>query len=265
MTIELTERLVHTERGPVSAAIGGSGPDMVLLHSLLTNRHVYDRVLPDFATDHTVHLVDLPGFGATSLVGPDVTEFGATIASYVRAAELPAPATLVGNGLGAFVALGALLDDQALFGDVVLAGVGATFPDDALPAFTTMAAGAEAAGMAGVVDVAVRRIFTEDYLAAHPEDLAERRAVMLATRVPAFATACAALAAMDLSDRVGGIANRTLIVTGSDDAATPPAMGRELDALMENSVFVELEGIAHGPQLQDPQQFVRVVRRFLDN
>ena len=30
MTIEMVDRLVHTEAGPVSTAIGGSGPDLIL-------------------------------------------------------------------------------------------------------------------------------------------------------------------------------------------------------------------------------------------
>jgi 3-oxoadipate enol-lactonase len=174
------------------------------------------------------------------------------------------PPTLVGNGLGAFVALGALITDQELFGDVVLAGVGATFPEDARPAFGVMADKATSEGMAAVVDIAVLRIFTEDYLADHPDELAERRDVMLATPPAAFATACAALAVLDLRDRVPQLRNRTLIVTGSEDAATPPAMGEELDNLMPNSTYVELDGIAHGPQLQDPAGFLRTVRAFLE-
>lgn len=264
MTIEMVDRLVHTEAGPVSTAIGGSGPDLILLHSLLTNRHVYDRVLPDLAEDHTVHTIDLPGFGATAPAEPDVVAYGATIAAYVAGADMDEPPAIIGNGLGGFVTLGALITDQDLFGDVVLAGAGATFPDDARPAFTMMAERATSAGMAAIVDVAVRRIFTEEYLEKHPEEIAERRDVMLETPPAAFATACAALGNLHLVDQVTDIRNRTLILTGSEDAATPPALGIELDGLMPNSVYEELPGIAHGPQLQDPEGFVSTVCRFLD-
>lgn len=261
----LDDRLVHTERGPVSVATGGVGPDMVLLHSLMTDRNVYDRVLPDFAADHTVHLVDLPGFRATAPVAGDIVEYGATINAYVLAAGMATPPVLLGNGLGAFVALGALVGDAELYGDVVLAGVGATFPDEARPAFDMMAARATTEGMAGVVDTAVLRIFSAEYLDEHPGELAERREVLLATPVAAFVAACRTLAALDLVDVVGRIPNRTLIVTGSEDTATPPAMGRGLDALLPDSRYVELAGIAHGPQLEDPERFIDVVRTFLDN
>ena len=34
----------------------GNGPDLLLLHSLLAERSVFDRVLPDLATDFRVSL-----------------------------------------------------------------------------------------------------------------------------------------------------------------------------------------------------------------
>ena len=53
-------------------------------------------------------------------------------------------------------------------------------------------------GMAAIVDTAVRRIFTEDWLAAHPEAVAERREVLLRIDPVRFAAACRALATLDL-------------------------------------------------------------------
>lgn len=48
--------------GVLTAARTGAGRDMVVLHSLLTDRHAFDPVLPVLAAKHRVTLFNLPGF-----------------------------------------------------------------------------------------------------------------------------------------------------------------------------------------------------------
>src|SRR5262245_66347694 len=49
-------------RGALTAVRTGEGPDLVLLHSLLADRHAFDPVLPALAAKHRVTLINLPGF-----------------------------------------------------------------------------------------------------------------------------------------------------------------------------------------------------------
>ena len=44
----------------------GSGPDLLCLHSLLTELTVFDRVLPPLAATRRVTRFNLPGFGAST-------------------------------------------------------------------------------------------------------------------------------------------------------------------------------------------------------
>jgi pimeloyl-ACP methyl ester carboxylesterase len=41
----------------------GSGPDLVILHSLLAERSAFDRVVPALSKKRRVWLVNLPGYG----------------------------------------------------------------------------------------------------------------------------------------------------------------------------------------------------------
>jgi pimeloyl-ACP methyl ester carboxylesterase len=52
-------------------------------------------------------------------------------------------------------------------------------------------------------------------------------------------------------------------VVGSEDQATSPTMARELQAVLKNSRLIELDGIAHAPQLQDPARFLDAIDGFL--
>ena len=49
-------------RGTLTAVRTGEGRDLVVLHSLLTDRHAFDPVLPVLAAKHRVTLFNLPGF-----------------------------------------------------------------------------------------------------------------------------------------------------------------------------------------------------------
>ena len=265
MTTGWNERIVETELGRVSVGTVGTGPDFVLLHSLLSNRNVFDRIVPLLSDRYTLHIVDLPGFGQTDMVAPSIDAYGSLIGAMMTEAGISADAVLLGNGLGGFVALGTAVNCGDRFDKLIIAGAGPGFPEEGKGPFKGMAAAAGENGMAGVVDVAVRRIFTEDYLEANPDDLAERRDVLLRTDVTAFQNACEALWTLDYFDAVTGITNKTLLVVGSDDSATPPALVRQLDELMPNTTYVELPGVAHGPQLQDPEGFVTVLDNFLSS
>src|SRR5665213_130259 len=99
-TVLLSERLAenrggrHGAEGRKMDGVGqsaldielrGQGRDLVLLHSLLSDRTAFDRIAPRLARERRLVLVNLPGFGASAGVGPG--------------------ADLLGNGFGGFVAV----------------------------------------------------------------------------------------------------------------------------------------------------------------
>lgn len=255
-------RTVNTPRGQVSYGESGDGPPIALFHSLLTDRTAFDMVVDDLPG--RAISFDLPGFGGTGQEkGIDgFADAMAEAISTVCAGELPI--AVVGNGLGAFVALGAAVRHPGMIRRLVLAGCGATFPEEARPAFDTMTGLVEEGGMEAVAPVALRRIFTEEYLESHPDAVAERRRVLVGTDPEAFVTACRALKFVDFTDGTRSVEAPVLIVVGDEDAATPPAMAEALNRLLPSSTLVTMPGIAHAPQLQDPDGFVAVVQKFLE-
>lgn len=247
----------------IAATPVGSGPDLVLLHSLLTDRSVWDAVVPALADHRRVWLVDLPGFGGSAPADADIAVHADRIAAFLDAQDLPADTAIVGNGLGAVTALALAERHADRIGRVVLAGVAAAFPDEASGAFATMATRARAQGMAAVVDIAVRRIFTEDYLRANPDALRARREVLVRTDPAAFADACDALRAVDLRPGLAAVSSPTLVLVGDSDEATPPARAREVAAGIPDAHLVTMADCAHAPQLQHPVAFVDRVTAFL--
>lgn len=260
----MPQGVVEIGPGQISYEQTGRGPDLVLVHSLLTDRHGFDPVVPALARQRRVTMVDLPGFGASTPVAPEMSAYADAVGAFLGAGGFdPASTAVLANGLGAFVALGTAIRHGGRFERLCLVGCGLSFPPEARSTFAAMASRVEEEGMEAVVDVAVRRIFPESHLAAHPEVVAERRDVLLRTTREAFVGACSALQSVDFRAEAEAVTMPSLIVVGSEDEATPPAMAREAHAAIAGSRLVEIAGVGHAPQLQDPPRFLDAVTDFL--
>jgi 3-oxoadipate enol-lactonase len=256
-----TQASVDTSHGRVSYGESGSGAPLVILHSLLTDRRAFDLVIPSLPG--RVIALDLPGYGLSDRAAPSIEAFADHMAAAVEVL-CDGPATVMGNGLGAFVALGLAIRHPELVARLVLVGAGATFPEEARPAFANMARLVEERGMAAVTPTALRRIFTDEFLESHPDEAAERALVLEGADPEVFVAACQALQRVDFTDGASTLGVPILIVVGDEDQATPPAMAATLDGLLPDSRVVVLPGIAHAPQLQDPEGFIETIASFLE-
>jgi 3-oxoadipate enol-lactonase len=145
----------------------------------------------------------------------------------------------------------------------VLVGSALAFPEAGRATFRALAERVEQDGMAAVTGAAMRRMFPQPFIAANREVVAGREAVFEEVDPAVFASACRALATLDLEPDVARVRNRTLIVVGEQDEATPPVLGRALADRLTNAQLIELPGLGHCPHIQDPDAFVAAIAPFL--
>jgi pimeloyl-ACP methyl ester carboxylesterase len=69
--------------------------------------------------------------------------------------------------------------------------------------------------------------------------------MFLATDPEGYARCCDALAVWDARDEIGGIAAPTLVVSGADDPAAPPAAGALLAERIPNAGHAVLQNARH--------------------
>ncbi len=244
----------------------GDGPDLLLLHSLLAERTVFDRALPELASDYRATLPNLPGFGGTpplDLAQPTVADYADRIAELMDALDLAPDAAVLGNGAGGFMAVALGIRHGGRFGKLVLADTGPGFPEPAKTPLRLLADKVEEAGMDGVLDAAMARMFPPDYIEANPDVIAERKAALAACQPKAFAATARALANVEMADEIGTIQNPTLVMVGLEDATTPPAMSHALHEGIAGSILVEIPGCGHCPQIQARDTFVNELKAFL--
>ncbi|HET7366480.1 MAG TPA: alpha/beta fold hydrolase [Burkholderiales bacterium] len=242
----------------------GSGPQLLLIHSLLTELTVFDRVLPELARARRVTRINLPGFGASASVPlQTVAEHAGHVARVMEALELPSDTAVFGNGFGAFVALELAIRHGQRFGQLMVADTLAAFPEPARVPFRAMAERVRAGGMAAVLDTAIGRMFPPAFAARHPEVMAERKSALAAVDPQCFARACLALAALDLTRDAPTIANRTLVLCGELDQTTPPTLARELANLIPGARYEDIVASGHCPMLEQPALLTEKMQRFL--
>jgi 3-oxoadipate enol-lactonase len=238
--------------------------DLVLLHSLLSDRTAFDRIAPRLALERRLWLVNLPGFGASAPAGPGLEDFADRIASELPKLGLSAKADLLGNGFGGFVSVALAVRHARLFDRLVLVDTGAAIPLQGKAAFAAMAERVETGGMEAVLAMALQRMLPDDFLAANPAIAEERKASLRAANPAHFAGACRALARFDMRAELAGIRHPALVVVGLRDTATPPALSHELAEGISGARLVELPDCGHSPHIQDPQGFWQAIKPFLD-
>jgi len=121
----------------------GNGPDVVLIPGLNSTREVWRPTAEALAAGHTVHMVQLAGFGSPAganadgaILDPLVDE----LAAYLQAKSIASPA-IVGHSLGGFTAMRLALRHPDAVGRIVVV--------DSLPFFSVLfdpSATAESAG-----------------------------------------------------------------------------------------------------------------------
>jgi len=241
----------------------GNGPDLLLLHSLLTEMSVFERVLPRLAQAHRVTCLNLPGFGASDPVElSSVGEHADHLARVMDALSLPSTIDVFGNGFGAFVALELAIRHGARVGRLMVADTAAAFPEAAKVPFRGMAEKVRATGISAILDTAIGRMFPPAFQAAHPEVVAARKAALAPTNAPCFARACLALAALDLQPRLACIRNPTLVMCGALDQTTPPVLAREVASAIPGAIYRDIADSGHCPMLEQPDALVSMIQSF---
>lgn len=249
----------------LTAVRAGRGPDLVVLHSLLTDRTAFDAVLPRLARHNRVTLFNLPGFHGSAPVEGDAPGEG-RMAAYVACVRdgfdafgIAPKAALMGNGFGGTVALAFALAHGERLKRLVISDAAAAFPEAGKQAFRVMADKVAAGGVGAVAEIAASRVFHADYLARHPGAIEERRRVLLGIEPSAFRAACRVLVETDLVPELGRIRLPVLVICGALDQATPPALNRVIAEAVPGARYVEMPDCGHCPPLEQPEAFLSVL------
>jgi len=258
---QISVRMLRVQGRPARVWRGGSGPALLLLHGGMGDARLHwEPVWERLADSFTVAAPDLPGFGETiPLPIASFSAFAEWTASLMETLGFPR-AALVGNSFGGGVARLTTAAHPARITRLVLVNGGAL---PSIPGWAKRLMAVPGAsdwlfefmrGRAFSRNGLKRLIYNEQLLT--PEFVTRSQAAssgfVRAMRQAAFAglpthqtPACP-----------------TLVVWGEQDRQTSVARGRALASAIPGAAFQILPRAGHLPQLEQPAQFVALVREF---
>jgi 3-oxoadipate enol-lactonase len=236
----------YTVDGPQDA------PVVVLSNSLGATRGMWDPQVPALAERYRVVTYDTRGHGASPApAGPytldDLVDDLVALLDRVGAER----AHVAGVSLGGMIALRlAAREPHRVHRLAVLCSSAKTDPQP----FLDRAAAVRADGTAPIAATVASRWLTPPYAAEHP-DLRDRLEAMIAGCDDEGYAACAEVVAhLDLRDDLARISAPTLVVSGADDQALPPAHQQAIAAGIPGAELLSVSPGAHLANLEQPVQ-----------
>ncbi|HEV2115259.1 MAG TPA: 3-oxoadipate enol-lactonase [Terriglobales bacterium] len=117
-------------------------------------------------------------------------------------------------------------------------------------------------GTKSLAPAVVERFFSPEFRARCPQAVSTAQAVLREISTEGYIGCCSALRDADLRDRISSIHVPTLVIAGSKDNATPPALGQELRDHIPGAKYVELPA-AHLSNIEAAAEFNAALSEFL--
>lgn len=251
----------------------GSGPKLVLLHSLFMDHSTWNAVAAELCHDYCVITPDLPGYGESEKPAPgrfayDIDAFTSAIADMYAALSL-GRAPIIGHGLGGAVALTLAARHPELVSELVVVDA---LSEGAEPWLYGRLAHVPVAGSLVFKQLLGRSLFGAYFreLFLHDPDAITNARLdnyyqsfnSPAARGSVLATLRATVDTRPVAAQTSRIQKPTLVLWGHRDRLLPPSVGQRMAREIRGARF-ELLGGGHAPQEECPRELAEAVRRFL--
>lgn len=256
--------LIHLGDRVVGYTLTGSGPTVVLCHSLGATRAIFHAQVESLARDHTILTYDLRGHGETTRGDrePSLEVLADDLVELLDALSI-GPAHFVGQSIGGMTLFQFAASQPARPATyVIVDAVASTTPEWDV----RYSERADEVSQHGLTEIAATVAARSIGPSAQQSDagLVHRYATTLAaTDVAAYGWACRAMIGFDLLPELRSVSAPVLVLTGAQDDLTPASSAREAVAAMPNAFFEEIPDSGHVPCLEQPEFLTSRIRSWV--
>ena len=169
-----------------------------------------------------------------------------------------ASAIVAGCSVGGLIAQAMALDHPGRVRALILSNTAAKIGTEQM--WATRIAALRAGGIASISAAILERWFAPAFL--NSPDSLPWQTMLLRCDLTGYIGTCEALAAADLRDRVPTLDLPVLVLAGSKDQATPPALVAETAAMIPGARLEVLNGSGHLPAIDAPAQTADLILNF---
>jgi 3-oxoadipate enol-lactonase len=248
----------------INYTVEGSGPWVVMSHSLACSLEMWDPQVEILAGDYRVLRFDARGHGRSDAPAGAYTleQLADDVHGLLQALEVERP-HFVGLSMGGMIGMTYALKHPGRFRSLVLCDTSSRLGPEVQPVWDDRIKTATGMGMEPLVEPTLKRWFTEAMLAKRPPVLDEVAAMIRATPALGYAGCCHAIPRINVTARLKEIGCPIQIIVGEQDAGTPVAMSREIHDAAPGSELVIIPNASHLSNLEQPEAFNRALGEFL--
>ncbi|MEE2980374.1 MAG: alpha/beta fold hydrolase [Pseudomonadota bacterium] len=246
--------------------VGGEGPPLVLIHGVGLDLTLWAHFATAFESDFTVIRYDMLGHGL-SAKPPGRRRLDDFVAQLHRLHEYldVGPAAVAGFSMGGLIARSYVARHPDKVGRLVLMNTVFERNPAQRAAIQDRLDLVVREGTASTIDMAMTRWFSPGFLADHTEIEASLRHRLESNDAHGFLEAYRLYTDADgaLSGDLESVACPTLVVTGSDDVGSTPAMAEAMAARVVDGRCLVFLGHRHMGLVEDPDPVIAALRDFL--
>lgn len=245
----------------------GTGIPLLLIHGFPFSGRMWAGQLKRLAGKSQVLVPDLPGFGE-SPAGADtasVDQYAEDCLAILDALDIMEPVVIGGLSMGGYIALAAARVFPLRIRGLILASTraGADSTEGKATRDKTIAQVKES-GASVVVESMYPKLLSPETYKSKPAIATELREIMSGATPKGVVAALSAMRdRLDSTELLPNLHMPVLIVHGKDDQIIPPAEAEAMaKAIPHNDAHI-LDHAGHLPNLEQPDEFNRIVEKFL--
>jgi 3-oxoadipate enol-lactonase len=249
----------------INYEIEGDGPVVTFSHSLACNLGMWDEQVRALKGRYRVLRFDTRGHGQTSAPSGAYTleQLSDDLKGLLDGLGIPAT-HLVGLSMGGMIGQVFALRHPAMVQSLVLCDTTSRYPAAAAPVWEERIKTVGAKGMESMVAPTLERWFTAPFRARR-RDLMDRVGAMIgSTPAPGYIGCCQAIPKINVTERLREVRCPALVIVGEEDPGTPVDMARDIHAALPAAELAILSRASHLSNLEQPEEFNRVLGGFLD-
>ena len=261
---------IKVNPAPLAYKAAGKGTPVVLIHGHPFDHTMWAPQIAALSNSYQVIAPDLRGYGKSALTGTSAVAFEDYAADVLQLLDQLKIDSfhLGGLSMGGQIIMEMFRQSPNRIKSLIFADTFAGLDTpEARQARNVAATKLENEGMAGYADEVIGKMITPAHVKSQPAVAAHVLKMMKSTSPLAAATAMRAR-----SERIDylnivlpEIDIPTLVIVGREDEFTPVARAEELQSHLQNCKLVVIDNAGHMPNLEQPEQFNKVVFDFLDS
>ncbi len=249
----------------INYEIEGDGPVVTFSHSLACNLSMWDEQVRALKGRYRVLRFDTRGHGQSGAPAGaySLEQLSDDLKALLDGLGITAT-HFVGLSMGGMIGQVFALKHPAMVQSLVLCDTTSRYPAAAAPIWDDRIKAVGAKGMEPMVAPTLERWFTAPFRARR-RDLMERVGTMIrSTPAPGYIGCCHAIPKINVTERLRDVRCPALVIVGEEDPGTPVEMARDIHAALPAAELAILSRASHLSNLEQPEEFNRVLGGFLD-